>query len=75
MTIRFERANGDYCLVVSDNGIGMSASVDEKDAIPVTTGLGHRLVRSFVAQLGGRQEIDSGAHGTTAQVCFPIPAS
>ncbi len=34
MTIRFERANGDHCLVVSDNGIGMSASVDEKDAVP-----------------------------------------
>jgi two-component sensor histidine kinase len=74
VSVMFTRRGDDYCLTVSDNGVGLSATHDSTSS-PSSTGLGQRLIRSFVAQLGGRQEIEPGSPGIRAQVCFPVSAA
>jgi two-component sensor histidine kinase len=71
VSVTFTRIGQGYCLAVSDNGVGLSASPDSTSS-PSSTGLGQRLIRSFVVQLGGRHEIEPGSPGTRAQVCFPV---
>jgi two-component sensor histidine kinase len=71
VSVTFARTGQEYCLVVSDNGVGLSATRDSTSS-SASTGLGERLIRSFVAQLGGRHEIKMGSPGTHAQVCFPV---
>ncbi|MBM1169676.1 sensor histidine kinase [Microvirga arabica] len=71
VSVTFTRAGQEYCLAVSDNGVGPSAT-RESASSSSSTGLGQRLIRSFVAQLGGRHEIKMGSPGTHAQVCFPV---
>ena len=70
----FTRKGDEYCLAVSDNGVGLSANRESVSSLP-STGLGQRLIRSFVAQLGGRHQIGLGSPGTRAQVCFPVSAA
>ncbi|MGF9764463.1 DUF4118 domain-containing protein [Microvirga sp. 0TCS3.31] len=71
VSVTFARTGQEYSLVVSDNGVGLSAARDSTSS-SASTGLGQRLIRSFVAQLGGRHEIKMGSPGTHAQVCFPV---
>ncbi|MBL0403769.1 DUF4118 domain-containing protein [Microvirga aerilata] len=74
VSVTFKCIGDEYCLAVSDNGVGLSAS-SESTSTPASTGLGQRLIRSFVAQLGGRHEIEADSPGTRAQVCFPVSAT
>jgi two-component sensor histidine kinase len=69
--VTFMRTDQEYCLAVSDNGVGIPAARDSTSSHP-STGLGQRLIRAFVAQLGGRLKIEPRAPGTRAQVCFPV---
>ncbi len=69
--VTFARTGDEYCLAVSDNGVGMSTTRETTSPLP-STGLGQRLIRSFVAQLGGRHEFEPSSPGTRAQVCFPV---
>jgi two-component system, sensor histidine kinase PdtaS len=72
--VTFTRTGQEYCLVISDNGVGLSATRDSTSS-SASTGLGQRLIRSFVTQLGGRLEIEPHEPGTRAQVCFPVSAA
>jgi two-component sensor histidine kinase len=72
--VTFVRTGDEYCLAVSDNGVGLSATRDIGSS-QSSTGLGQRLIRSFVAQLGGRHEIEARSPGTHVQVCFPVSAA
>jgi two-component sensor histidine kinase len=74
VSVTFTRRDDEYCLAVSDNGVGLSAT-RESASSPSSTGLGQRLIRSFVVQLGGRHEIEAGSPGTRAQVCFRVSAA
>jgi two-component sensor histidine kinase len=69
VTVRFIREDEQFCLLVSDDGVGIAS-----DRSPDGSGLGQRLVRSMVAQLEGAIQIepDAGAPGTVARVRFPI---
>jgi two-component system, sensor histidine kinase PdtaS len=69
--VTFERQGDEFLLTIADNGVGMAF-----DGEPRGSGLGQRLVRSMVAQLGGTFAIepDSGAGGTVATVRFPSRA-
>jgi two-component system, sensor histidine kinase PdtaS len=66
--VRFRREQDAFCLMVQDDGVGMSF-----ERTPSGSGLGQRLVRSMVAQLQGTHEIkpDQGAPGTVVTVRFP----
>ncbi len=63
--VRFFRQGGEFVVTVSDDGVGV-ASAKAKG-----TGVGQKLVRSLIAQLGGTLEVDSDAKGTRARVRFP----
>ena len=60
---------GEIALVVEDDGVGLPAGLDPHSA----DSFGWQLVRTLVAQLGGRFELVSGG-GTRARVTFPPPA-
>ncbi len=60
-----EEAERNYCLVYSDNGIGLPAHITFEE--PVT--LGFQLISALVQQLRGRIEIDRST-GTTYRVHF-----
>jgi two-component sensor histidine kinase len=72
--VTFTRTEDEYCLAVSDNGVGFPTARDSASS-PLSTGLGQRLIRAFVAQLGGRLKIEPRTTGTRAQVCFPVSAA
>ncbi|MBQ0820827.1 DUF4118 domain-containing protein [Microvirga sp. HBU67558] len=72
--VAFTRTGDEYCLGVSDNGVGLPATQGSTSSA-TSTGLGRRLIRSFVMQLNGRHEIEPLSPGTRAQVCFPVSAS
>jgi two-component sensor histidine kinase len=61
VSVTFTRRDDEYCLAVSDNGVGLHAAPDS--IAPPSTGLGQRLIRSFVAQLVGQHEIEPGSPG------------
>jgi two-component system, sensor histidine kinase PdtaS len=64
ITVRFGRKGGEFHLTVVDDGVGEAAP------LPTSSGLGQRLVGSFVKQLRGSHELQIGA-GRTVQVRFP----
>jgi two-component sensor histidine kinase len=68
ISVDFHREGEDLVLIVADDGIGFDPA-----AAPKGTGLGGRLVRALVAQLGGRAETRSGAAigGTVCTIRFP----
>lgn len=53
---------------VEDDGVGFSEGKMNAEG----TGLGHRLVRSLAAQLGGRFQCSAEAGETTCTVTFPL---
>mgnify|MGYP000185610859 CR=1 FL=1 len=53
-------------LQVADDGVGLEASTARRG-----TGLGTRLVETFVRQLRGRHEVTSDATGTRHRILFP----
>jgi two-component sensor histidine kinase len=65
--VRLSRVSGDrLCLTVEDNGAGLPQGFDAK----VSSGLGMRLLQSFVRQLDGKLNIE-GPPGTRFIVTFP----
>jgi two-component sensor histidine kinase len=56
-------------LEIADTGIGLSRSARTRG-----TGLGTRLVGTFVKQLGARHEVESGEGGTRHRILFPLAA-
>lgn len=62
--VTFERHGDEYCLAVSDDGVGI------KDLSAASTG--QRLIRSLTLQLRGRIEIEPGNPGTRSRMCFPV---
>ncbi len=61
--VTYEVNNGDWKLLVSDNGIGMPVELPKK---PV--GLGTTLVKALAQQLDGEIEMISSSKGTTVSV-------
>lgn len=57
-----------YVLIVRDNGIGLSEGSRVKEADT----MGHQLVDSFIAQLGGELKVTSKG-GTCFEITFPCP--
>jgi two-component sensor histidine kinase len=55
VTVSFQRDEAGGILRIADNGQGLPAQVETKGS-----GLGMRLVRSFVSQIGGRLEVEHG---------------
>lgn len=70
VVVRFVREGDTFVLVVKDDGIGIAL---EQPARASGTGIGQRLIRSMVAQLGGVYDIhpDQGDPGTIVTVRFP----
>jgi two-component sensor histidine kinase len=64
--VALSQAPGGLELRVEDNGAGMAAG-----AASTGTGLGRRLVDTFVKQLRGRHEVTSGAGGTRHSIRIP----
>lgn len=69
IAVRFRLSGHSFTLEVIDNGTGIPLG-DEAQG----TGLGRRLVRSMVAQLGGRQTLQSSDEGGT-HVIIEFPRS
>lgn len=69
------------CLIVSDNGCGISAEVRERlfepfyTTRPQGTGLGLAVVCSVAEAHGGEVIIESGKHGSTFAICLPVAAT
>jgi two-component sensor histidine kinase len=64
--VEFEKRNGEFCLSVTDNGVGPG------DQRPGTgTGMGHNLVRMLAAQLGGSLNAQDAEPGSMFVVTFP----
>ncbi len=53
-------------LVVADNGSGMNGGQQSTG-----TGLGQKLVNTFVRQLGAKQEVESSEAGTIHRILVP----
>jgi two-component sensor histidine kinase len=65
--VAFERRDGEFCLRVEDDGIGMPKAQDA-DGNP---GTGQRLVRALALQLRGRFEYTPRDPGTSFAIKFP----
>ena len=59
--------NGQYTLIIADNGVGMSREAD----IAHTSSLGLQLVETLVRQLGGQLAVDLTA-GTAFRITFVV---
>jgi two-component sensor histidine kinase len=68
VSVGFQREGEGFALTVTDDGVGFDPA-----AAPKGTGLGGKLVRALVAQLGGRVEVRSGGAqgGTVCTIRFP----
>jgi PAS domain S-box-containing protein len=62
---------GNARLMVSDNGVGMDGA--QAAIANPSGGLGLTLVRSLAEQIRGQSKIDTGSHGTHAEISFSIP--
>ena len=71
------RNDGQVCLLVSDNGHGISAEVRPKlfdpfyTTRPQGTGLGLSIVRSVAEAHAGEVVVESSEHGSTFAICLP----
>ena len=68
VSMELEPASGVVCLRVRDNGVGLPAGLDWRQA----HSLGLRLVSMLAAQLRGTVETGPGP-GTEFRICFPAP--
>jgi two-component sensor histidine kinase len=64
--VSLKRGRGRAELTVADDGIGVKKSARSKG-----TGLGKRLIETFVKQLGARHEVTSGDGGTRHRITIP----
>jgi two-component sensor histidine kinase len=64
--VSFAREGSDFHLLVEDNGVGMSDSVQG-------SGLGFHLLEGFSRAIGGRFDISSTAAGTRVSLRFATP--
>ena len=69
VTIRLDQAGEGYRRVVEDTGIGLPAGFDPA----ASTGLGMRLVDSFVENLAGQLTVDTRFAGTGARFTLTFP--
>lgn len=67
--VSLARASGGLLLEISDDGIGMKRSARTRG-----TGLGTRLVETFIKQLNARHEIETGDGGTHHRIHCPASA-
>jgi len=58
----------DFVLTVKDNGVGIPAGIDPKNA----QSMGMKIVAALTRQLGGKLEVKS-EEGTTFRIAFPAP--
>lgn len=63
------RSSGELLLEVADDGVGMNDSARSRGS-----GLGSRLVETFIKQLGARYEIETGDCGTRHRIHLPVAA-
>lgn len=74
------RNDDEVCLIVTDNGHGLSEEARSKlfqpfyTTRPQGTGLGLAIVGSVAEAHGGCVEFDSGPHGSTFAICLPAEA-
>ena len=74
------RNDDEVCLIVTDNGHGLSEEARSKlfqpfyTTRPQGTGLGLAIVGSVAEAHGGSVEFDSGSHGSTFAICLPAEA-
>ena len=68
INIRCEDAgNGELLVTVGDDGVGLPEGFDiEKDG-----GIGFKIVRTLVADMGAQLKISSGSLGTTFRIAIP----
>ena len=64
--VSLARSSGGLLLEISDDGIGMKRSAPTRG-----TGLGTRLVETFIKQLNARHEIETGDRGTRHRIHCP----
>jgi two-component sensor histidine kinase len=64
--VRVAREDGGARIEVADNGCGYASSGRKR------TGLGTRLIASFVDRVGGRSEVRSTAEGTVHTILVPL---
>jgi two-component sensor histidine kinase len=70
VTFCADRATGEACITVEDDGHGMSAQSGKGQS---GHGLGTKLVHAFINQLHGRIERVEIPRGTKVRAYFPIP--
>ena len=63
--VRIEQAPPGLRVIVKDQGVGMAAGHSEQ-------GLGSRLTRGLIDQLGGELKVDSSAQGTSVVLSVPL---
>jgi two-component system, sensor histidine kinase PdtaS len=66
--VAFVRRDGEFCLSVEDDGIGVPRPLPESEGNP---GTGQRLVRALALQLRGRFESQARGRGSAFTVTFP----
>jgi len=66
IAVSLKRTVNGIDLVVADSGAGMSASAKSKG-----TGMGRRLIQTFVKQLGASHQVESGKDGTRHRIRIP----
>jgi len=70
--VRLAADGGCFVLTIADDGAG-AASLKDRASSGGSGGLGRKLVRALVQQLGGTIEMTSGELGTHCNVRFPAP--
>lgn len=68
ISVYLECSGGTVEVGVEDDGVGFEVATIQNEG----TGLGHRLVRSLAAQLGGRFQCSAEAGQTSCMVAFPL---
>lgn len=73
--IQLTRFEGEICLKVEDNGVGMPAEKLDEVTSPRALGVGVRGMRERLRQLGGSLDIHSDDNGTTVEARLPVAIS
>ena len=67
--VRLDKSTDGLTLEVTDDGVGMTKSARTRG-----TGLGTRLVDTFIKQLRARHEVETGEGGTRHRIHWPLAA-